>query len=157
MKEQPDTDITAQVTEFHLTMGYPVRTKPCQMTADEVHLRLRLITEEFFELLDACGLDRAVLKTLSDGALTVISIHAANDAFAVDLPKLADAMADLDYVVEGTRLTCGVGRAPIAAAVHAANMAKVEGGYDEHGKKKKPEGWQPPDIAGELRRQGWKG
>jgi hypothetical protein len=34
-------------------------------------------------------------------------------------------------------------------------MAKMSGPVDEHGKKRKPEGWKPPDIAGELRRQGW--
>jgi predicted HAD superfamily Cof-like phosphohydrolase len=65
-------------------------------------------------------------------------------------------MADLDYVVEGTRQELGIDGPAVHAIVHAANMAKQAGPVDASGKKRKPEGWKPPDIAGELRRQGWK-
>jgi hypothetical protein len=45
--------------------------------------------------------------------------------------------------------------APIAAEVHRANMAKVGGPKSPTGKQLKPPGWTPPDIFGELKRQGW--
>jgi predicted HAD superfamily Cof-like phosphohydrolase len=63
-------------------------------------------------------------------------------------------MADLDYVVEGTRLEFGIDGEPIAAEVHRANMAKTEGPVAPDGKRLKPPGWTPPDIAGVLRKQG---
>ena len=81
------------------------------------------------------------------------AIH--NAEIKVRLPEFIDATHDLDYVVEGTRLECGVDGAPIAAEVHRANMAKAHGPMREDGKRLKPEGWTPPDIEGELVKQGW--
>ena len=75
----------------------------------------------------------------------------------VDLPALVDGLADLDYVVEGTRIEFGVNGTPVADEVHAANMRKADGPVDEHGKKRKPPGWVGPDIERVLREQGWRG
>lgn len=145
---------SAQVRDFHRAMGQPILTTPQVPPEDRVRLRLRLIAEEFFELLEAAGVDRIL-----DGRTALASVQASVDCFAgtVDLPEFADALADLDYVIEGTRLEFGIDGQPIADAVHASNMAKVGGAIDEHGKCQKPPGWQPPDIAGELRKQGWEG
>ena len=60
------------------------------------------------------------------------------------------------YVLLGSLAAMGVDFWPLWDAVHAANMAKA-GGPVVDGKVKKPEGWQPPDIEGELRKQGWEG
>lgn len=76
----------------------------------------------------------------------------------VDLVEFADALADLDYVIEGTRLEFGINGAPIAAEVHRSNLSKLGPNgpmLREDGKILKPPGWTPPDIAGELRKQGW--
>jgi predicted HAD superfamily Cof-like phosphohydrolase len=144
------TTLRGQVTEFHIDNGHPViMGRPAVPSDDRVRLRLRLIAEEFLELLEACGVD-------IDPLWDAVSDQIHGSVVDVDLPALADAMADLDYVVEGTRLECGIDGAPIAAAVHASNMQKRGGPIDEHGKQGKPFGWQPPDIAAELRRQGWK-
>ncbi len=75
----------------------------------------------------------------------------------VDIAALADACADLAYVVEGTNLEFGINGDEIMAEVHRANMTKAGGGKDEHGKAIKPPGWTPPDIEGVLRKQGWQG
>ena len=88
------------------------------------------------------------MKDRAKNALSFASIN-------VDLPKAIDALADLDYVVEGSRLSFGVHGDAIADEVHRANMTKMGGGRDEHGKVKKPEGWTPPDIEKCLRDQGW--
>jgi hypothetical protein len=74
----------------------------------------------------------------------------------VDMVELADGFADLDYVVEGARLEFGIHGQEIADEVQRANMAKVGGPIREDGKRLKPAGWKPPDIAGVLRAQGWK-
>ena len=47
--------------------------------------------------------------------------------------------------------------AKIVHEERAAHPAKRGGRKDEHGKTRKPAGWTPPDVAGELRKQGWEG
>jgi len=133
-------NITEHVTEFHGAIGQPVRTTPTIPEDDGVRLRLRLVTEEYCEFMEGHGavVDRESLMREAD-----------NCRLNVDLVAIADACADLDYVVEGTRLCYGIPRQRIADAVHASNMAK-RGGPVVNGKQLKPEGWTPPDIEGIL-------
>ena len=42
---------------------------------------------------------------------------------------------------------------PIWNLIHKSNMAKKGGGKRGDGKSLKPKGWEPPDIASEIRRQ----
>ena len=77
---------------------------------------------------------------------------------APNLPEIADALGDIDYVVAGTRLQLGIKGVAVADAIHEANMNKAPGGVvirDEFGKVRKPANWTPPDIASVLRAQGW--
>lgn len=143
-----------QVTEFHTAMGQPVLGVPAVPDNDRVRLRLRLIAEEFFELLSASLVGTASTK-LAIAKSDVM--HAIAGSLCVDLPEFTDALADIDYVVEGTRLEFGIDGEPIAAEVHATNMAKVGGAVRPDGKIQKPDGWSPPDLAGLLRKQGWRG
>ena len=124
---------------------------------DRVRLRLRLVFEEAFELLDACLHDNVDKKQAGMYSETVRQfVDCAK--MGVDLVAAADALADLDYVVEGTRLEFGIDGAPIAAEVHRSNMAKVwpDGTVrkTEGGKVVKPPNWTPPYIRTELVRQG---
>lgn len=139
-----------QVSEFHIAMGQPIAESPGVPTDDRVWLRLKLITEEYGELLEATGYyidgDYCLGRICKDGRYA-----------QVDLSAVADALADLDYVIEGMRLEFGIDGKPIADAVHAANMRKTEGPVRKDGKRMKPPGWTPPDVAGELKRQGWRG
>lgn len=72
-----------------------------------------------------------------------------------DLPGIVDGCIDTIYVALGILNRCGVDAEKFFNLVHAANMAKAGGPKREDGKHMKPPGWQPPDIEGELRRQGW--
>jgi predicted HAD superfamily Cof-like phosphohydrolase len=142
-----------QVREFHLAMNVPADAeRPTRIPDERVRLRAALIAEEFFETMRAmfgaygAGLEEA--ERLVTNAIRFNSVH-------VNMVELADGMADLDYVVEGTRLEFGIDGAPIAAEVHRANMAKAGGPVAPNGKRLKPEGWTPPDIEGVLRRQGY--
>jgi len=150
-KEREKT-LQHQVSEFQTMIGRQRPAKP-EVPSDEIlHLRLILITEEFCELLDACGIDT------KKNIRSKLWYYITNDSKAdkVDMVALADAMADLDFVVEGTRQELGIDGAPIAMAVYRANMAKLGGPKDPStGKHLKPEGWKPPDIGGELTKQGW--
>jgi predicted HAD superfamily Cof-like phosphohydrolase len=165
-----------QVLEFHRAFGHPVRETPGAIPDDRVRFRARLITEEFFEVLGACFTDEVVCDgrrghSVGDGPCPscgntrhVIGLNSlrecvweavAKSGVRVDLAELADGLADLDYVVEGTRLEFGLNGKPIAAEVHRSNMEKRGGEKRADGKTLKPEGWQPPDIGAELRKQGW--
>jgi predicted HAD superfamily Cof-like phosphohydrolase len=139
--------IREQVTEFHKAMGVPIADNPTVPDAERVRLRLRLIAEEFGEFCEAIGypIDLPDFDASWNGSMSIVD--------------LADALADLDYVIEGTRLEFGINGEPIAAEVHRSNMAKLDRNgravVREDGKILKPLTWTPPDIAGELRKQGW--
>jgi predicted HAD superfamily Cof-like phosphohydrolase len=144
-----------QVSEFHAMIGVPAPESPTIPATSVLRLRLRLIAEEFFEMLEAvAGPDdhEYFLAARADVFKALWRASPEN----VDLPAFIDALADLDFVVEGTRQVFGVDGTPIAEAVYQANMAKKDGPVDPvTGKKQKPPGWSPPDVAGELLKQGW--
>ena len=145
-----------QVAEFHRMIGAPILETPQVPADDRVRLRARLIAEEFFEAMAAMFADGEGQNSHL-AHLEFSLVEFINDApVKVDLPEVADAFADIDFVVEGSRLEFGIDGAPIAAEVFRTNMAKADGPVDATGKKRKPAGWQPPDIAGLLRAQGWK-
>jgi predicted HAD superfamily Cof-like phosphohydrolase len=146
--------IQACVAKFHHAMGIPVLDTPRVPADERVRLRLRLIAEEFFEVLEACGIGFNVTK---DAIFWEIDHRHDLGTLPVDLPELADALCDLDFVVEGTRLEFGITGGPVLAEVHRTNMLKAGGPKREDGKQMKPEGWKPPDIARVLREQGWLG
>jgi NTP pyrophosphatase (non-canonical NTP hydrolase)/uncharacterized membrane protein len=129
------------VGEFHAKFGVKGGnlSNPRQPDWDTLLLGMALIREEHDELRDA--VDRG------------------------DLAGVADGIADSIYVLIGLAHRYGIDLVPIFAAVHAANMAKTpatpelvaqleaKGVKVPIGKILKPDGWQPPDIAGLLRRQ----
>jgi predicted HAD superfamily Cof-like phosphohydrolase len=141
-----------QVAVLHREFGHPIGDTPHVPPNERVRLRICLIAEEFFELLGSVYTGDApeLLAKLQANAAYMID----HTQIQVDLPALADALADLDYVVEGCRLEFGIDGGPVADEVHRTNMAKKGGGKTPKGKTLKPAGWQPPDIAGVLARQG---
>lgn len=152
MSAMTANSLPRMVREFHFKFGHPVAWRADQpIDAEVIRFRLRLIAEEFVELLDAC-LDHEKNEG-STGEKWRAFI--ANAVIKVNLPELVDALADLEYVIEGTRATLGINGRPIMEEVHRANMAKIANGPD--GKPVKPEGWTPPDIERVLRAQGWRG
>jgi predicted HAD superfamily Cof-like phosphohydrolase len=145
------TTLREQVAEFHRAVGQPLLESPTIPAEERVRLRARLMAEEFFETMVAMfsRLERRSLDYIYSDLKAFIDVG----VIGVDLPELVDGLADLDYVVEGTRLEFGVDGGPIAAEVHRANMAKSGGNVRADGKILKPEGWKPPDIPGELLKQ----
>lgn len=149
-----EASLHAQVVEFHETYGQPIGAKPHVPNADMVALRLKLVIEECCELLEAHGIHAGDIE---QEIVCRIEDH-RKDGFKVDLVEAADAMADIDYVVEGMRVTYGIDGTPIAEEVHASNLKKLgpDGKpiYNDDGKVVKSSTWQPPDIAGCLEEQG---
>lgn len=145
-------EIDAQVREFHVVMGIENRETLGVPSPEIVRLRMCLVIEEAFEFVEACVCeeDRRATREVLEVFLEAISKSVELDP---DLVEIADALADLDYVVAGTRLAYGIPRKPVADEVHRSNMAKAPDGKvyrDAHNKVSKPPGWTPPDIAGVL-------
>lgn len=179
-----DSKLRRQVKEFHHVFEHPIVDKPTVPSDARVRFRARFIVEEALESIEALfDLDERILlggpaREVVEGARSYLAALIDRAKVRVDLVELADGLADLDYVVEGTRLEFGIDGGPVADEVHRSNMAKsspcaactgarvyhkclvCQGTGRVHrkrsdGKTLKPENWTPPDIAGELKKQGW--
>lgn len=117
----------------------------------EVVKRWPWLVEEVLEAFSAITKATEADVELIRGLLTKRPIVLERDA----LPEFLDALGDIDYIVEGIRLSQGVNGTPIANEIHRANMAKFGPGSfkREDGKVQKPPGWTPPDIAGLVSRR----
>ena len=147
--------LRGQVRAFHGANGVVDPLTPTVPPDDRVRFRARLIAEEALETIAAMFSDGKGYQSALDRIGFALSSFIKEAPVKVDMVAFADGCADLDYVTEGARQEFGIDGAPIAAEVHRSNMAKVGGPMREDGKVMKPPGWTPPDVAGELRKQGW--
>jgi predicted HAD superfamily Cof-like phosphohydrolase len=73
-----------------------------------------------------------------------------------DIVEIADACADLKWVIEGLEHTLKIPQQAVWDEVARSNLSKIsENGKvlkREDGKVLKPEGWTPPDIRSILRK-----
>jgi len=105
---------------FHDKMQYTTNEKPTLVDIDLARQRYHLILEELGEYAEA--------------------------AEARDIVKIADAIADMLYVVLGTAVVHGIDVQPIFDEVHRSNMTKDQ--LDPVTKKGgKGPGYEPPRIA----------
>jgi predicted HAD superfamily Cof-like phosphohydrolase len=120
------------VGECHKKFGFPVSDNSSQLPSTEILLfRLRFIHEEVGELIKAIE--------------------------QRDTVEIADALADIKYVVEGTAHFCNFPFDEIYAEVHRSNMLKEKATKENPSKRGmgqydliKPVFWTKPDIAGVL-------
>lgn len=115
------------VAEFHRTFGLAIRTRPVARPPEWV-ARLDLLREELDEYVEAVTDDDPV--------------------------AVADALADMVYVIAGSALVHGINLDACLAEVHRSNMSKL--GADGHpilrddGKVLKGPGYTPPDLTAAL-------
>ena len=117
------------VRDFHEAFGQRVGRRPNFPNAEERELRVKLMKEEFNEY------------------------NKAEDNN--DITNLAVELADIIYIACGTAVSYGIPLDDVFNAIHQANMNKLVDGKvirREDGKIKKPEGWQPADIEGILKK-----
>jgi predicted HAD superfamily Cof-like phosphohydrolase len=110
------------VQQWHERFGVLVQQKPRNIEFATQKLRHDLIMEEFNELSQAM--------------------------VTGDLVQVADALADLLYVVYGTAVSYGIDLEPCFREVHVSNMSK---GSPEvlrapNGKILKSKGFKPPNL-----------
>ena len=148
------TKLRDQVSAFHRAFGVAERSTPGIPDDETVKLRLKLIGEEFCELLEACGYRGASIAIW--GRLT----DALSAAPKMDLVAAVDALGDMQYVISGTYLSVGVDDEPITDEIHASNCTKL--GADgkpvvlPSGKIGKSDSYRKPDLKAVLVAQGWK-
>lgn len=126
------SDVAVAVAEFHAAFNLPRRTQPSIDVEKSLEaLRISLLEEEVGELVTATR--------------------------ARDLTGIADALADITYVVYGTALTYGIDLDSVLGEVHRSNMSKLD--HDgkpiirADGKVLKSERYSPPNVAAVLRHQ----
>lgn len=126
------SDVAAAVAEFHAAFNLPCQTQPSIDVERSLEiLRISLLEEEVGELVTATR--------------------------ARDLIGIADALADITYVVYGTALTYGIDLDSVLSEVHRSNMSKLD--HDgkpiirADGKVLKPEHYSPPNVAAVLQHQ----
>ena len=121
------------VLEFHRTYNMPIGTRPTLLDYKRENLRMKLIEEEFKELIDGVR--------------------------SGDIVAIADALGDLSYVVNGMAIEMGIVMPGIIRVIQESNMSKLgEDGkpiYREDGKVLKGPNFKEPDIYSELVRQGY--
>ena len=122
-------DAAAAVAEFHTAFNLPMRLVPSTEIDNALaRLRVALLEEEVGEFVAASEKG--------------------------DLVGIADALADIVYVIYGTALTYGIDLDSVLREVHRSNMSKL--GSDgkplirEDGKVLKSGKHFPPDIASVL-------
>jgi predicted HAD superfamily Cof-like phosphohydrolase len=126
------SDVATAVAEFHAAFNLPRQAQPSLDVEKSLEtLRISLLEEEVGEL--------------------VAATHAR------DLVGIADALADITYVVYGTALTYGIDLDSVLGEVHRSNMSKLD--HDgkpiirADGKVLKSERYSPPNVAAVLRHQ----
>lgn len=126
-----------RVLDFHRATGAQIGGG-LENEAD-IHLRVDLIAEEFHELRDA------------------LAAYACSSDVG-DLLAIADALGDLDYVVNGAAVAFGMPMEAIAREVHRSNMTKLlpngEALLRDDGKVLKGPNFELPDMFGVLLRAG---
>jgi predicted HAD superfamily Cof-like phosphohydrolase len=90
-----------------------------------------------------------LVQSCLDNALSHMHQHADQGTAFKRFDLLGDCMVMVAHCMSAT----GLDFRPLWSEVHRSNLAK-RGGPIVDGKQKKPEGWTPPDIRGELIRQG---
>lgn len=143
--------LQSQVLEFMKLGGQTVEPVPTIPDRKTIALRVNLAIEEVLEFFEGCYGTMPEIMIVAEMIRNVTVVREPKP----DLAKIADALGDTDYVIEGARLAFGIDGESVADAIHSSNLKKVEGKVAAlaSGKIGKPQQWQPPDIEGVLFKQ----
>ncbi|MDO5733510.1 MAG: GNAT family N-acetyltransferase [Eubacteriales bacterium] len=144
-----EKDPEGLVKQFHHVYGMPIVTDGANVDYERVHMRMSLIYEEVTELTAALYGEEAeqIVEEAFKRAMDA-------DDGRRDVVEVADALADLIYVIYGMGLESGINLPAVLRQVQASNLSKLgEDGkpiYREDGKVLKGKDFFPPDVAGAL-------
>ena len=145
------------VDEFHQKFGVP-HGDPKHPTLDfeRVRLRFDLIAEEFCELIAALYGENTAEDVRADiaGAIWFAQRIEDMDPRTGDIVEVADALGDLEVVINGFALEAGIPLPSVIAEIHRSNMSKLGADGEpilrEDGKILKGPNYTEPDIEGVL-------
>jgi hypothetical protein len=130
--------------------GVPLRDKPGMAPEPELRAILLGIAEAMVHaLIGAFG--RTDSLDMVMGELRELIQIDKLDQF--DMVAVVTALGQIDQAVEVLRLMLGVDGAPVAAEIHRAAMRKVK---LSKVRMATPDDWEPPDVATELGKQGYR-
>lgn len=123
------------------------------MGNDRVDLRMKLIAEEFFELIAAVYNEQAAYEL--ESAWNGLFSDGVTDERRNDVIAAADATGDLRYVIEGFDLEAGIPAEKVFDEIHSSNLSKLgkdgfpiisDGTLKPKGKILKGEDFFEPDL-----------
>lgn len=152
--DTPLNTMQIQVAEFHQAMGC-VRGKTPAIRTGELRARLKL--EEVFETVEALLGTSSAFDVIEDEFKKWRKLQPKCPQ--PDLVEAVDGICDTLFVTFGDADALGINIAPYFDLVWQANMTKLTGPVDEHGKRGKPPGFVPPNekIRELLIKSGWSG
>jgi predicted HAD superfamily Cof-like phosphohydrolase len=143
------------VREFHEKFECTINDKPTVPSFEDRRLRAKIILEEALETINrGLGIevficDHGELKGVWNDRLRFEEGCEFSKGWEPNLSQIADGCADLNYVVNGTAVTCGIDLEPIFAEIHRSNMSKLWGGIvkkNEFGKVIKSPDYSPANL-----------
>lgn len=155
------------VREFQETFNHRISPAPTVADSNLRRLRVLLVLNELAELAQALGVPcelevkparadsdpKAVMNGMVKHEWVAPAPLCISDG-GVDLVETADALADLDYVVQGANLVFGLPSHAVMREVHSSNMSKLGADgkpiYDANGKVVKGPNFREPDIKAVL-------
>lgn len=152
-----DSHTIHKVREFHKVFHHPVEVAPTVPSPATRLLRFKLIFEELLEFGRAIGVEGLAgipQEEFEQHVRTALGGVVLDETLATDLVEAADALGDLDYVVQGANLAFGFPAEAVVANIHESNMSKL--GADGQpilapgGKVVKGPNYHKPDIASVL-------
>lgn len=129
-----------RVREFMENYGHPVYDEPT-VIEDEAweRMRLDLILEEVAELVEALGYDALWLRETP-----------FYKTGRTDIVAAADALGDIEYVVNGMAAGMGIPLPEVVEEIHRSNMSKMGADgkpvFRHDGKVLKGPNYSPPDL-----------
>lgn len=123
------------------------------MGNDRVDLRMKLIAEEFFELVAAVYNEQAAYEL--ESAWNGLFSDGVTDERRNDVIAAADATGDLRYVIEGFDLEAGIPAEKVFDEINSSNLSKLgkdgfpiisDGTLKPKGKILKGENFFEPDL-----------
>lgn len=120
-------DYEGMVREFHRKYGHYEGKLGYTYPLEVVQLREKLIAEEAEEFKTACYR------------------YKRTHNYTVDIIEMADALADILYVVFGAAIAFGIPIEKVFTEVHRSNMTKSKE-KDAQGKTHKGDSYEPPNV-----------
>jgi predicted HAD superfamily Cof-like phosphohydrolase len=112
---------------FHQIMGLPAPATPIVPSVSMRERRLRLIFEEFLELVEANGFELIAEDGVHESPLAGLTFSLMHiEGSRYDVVECADALGDLNVVVGGTAVEYGIPLHFIDYEVYTSNLSKLD-------------------------------